>query len=85
MWPFLLWIAILAVAGLIYPRRPRTTAALFVVLGVLSIVLVFTHNQGNNLGGAAGVFWIGLGIWYLVKYRTPDARAKHIEYWTEKA
>jgi hypothetical protein len=85
MWPFLLWIAILAVAGLIYPRRPRTTAALFVVLGVLSIILVFTHNQGNSLGGVAGVFWIGLGIWYLVKYRTADARTRHVEYWTEKA
>ncbi len=85
MWPFLLWIAILAVAGLIYPRRPRTTAALFVVLGALSITLVFTHHEGNNLGAVAGAFWIGLGVWYLVKYRTPEARAKHVEYWTAKA
>jgi hypothetical protein len=85
MWPFLLWIAILAVAGLVYPRRPRTTAALFVVLGTLSIILAFTHNAGNHLGAAAGVFWIVLGIWYLVKYRTPDARAKHVEYWTANA
>ena len=84
MWTGLLWIAILAVAGLIYPRRPHITAALFVVLGALSIILAFTHNSENNLGAVAGAFWIGLGVWYLVKYRTPDARAKHVEYWTAK-
>ena len=84
MWPFLLWIAILAVAGLIYPRRPRTAAALF-VLGMLSIILAFTHNIGSGFGAVAGAFWIGLGIWYLVKYRKPDARANRVEYWTAKA
>jgi hypothetical protein len=85
MWSGLLWIMILAVAGLVYPRRPRTTAALFVALGVLSLTLAFTHRNGNNLGALAGAFWIGLGIWYLLKYRTAAARARHVEYWTEKA
>lgn len=85
MWLGLLWIVILAVAGLLYPRRPRITAALFVVLGVLSIFLALNQRNANNLGALAGAFWIALGIWYLLKFRTADARAKHIGYWTEKA
>ena len=32
-----------------------------------------------------GAFWIGLGTWYLVKYRNPEVRARHVEYWTAKA
>ena len=84
MWLGLLWIVVLAVAGLVYPRV-RTTAALFVVLGVLSLSLALTQRNGNNLGVLAGAFWIGLGLWYLLKFRTADARAKHIGYWTEKA
>jgi hypothetical protein len=28
---------------------------------------------------------MGLGTWYLIKYRNRDVRAKHVEYWTAKA
>jgi len=28
---------------------------------------------------------IGIGTWYFIKYRNPDVRAKHVEYWTAKA
>ena len=84
MWASLLWIVIIGIAGFCYPRRPRTTAALFVVLGALSIILVFTNHSDNNFGAVAGVFWIGLGVWYLLKFRTPHARAKHVDYWTAK-
>ena len=85
MWPSFLWIVLLAVAGLCYPRRPRTAGALFLALGALSILMQFTHNAGNGLAALAGVFWIGLGVWYVVKFRNPDVRAKHVEYWTAKA
>jgi len=54
------------------------------VLGALSIILVFTNHSDNNFGAVAGVFWIGLGVWYLLKFRTPHARAKHVDYWTAK-
>ena len=36
----------------------------------------FTHNAGNGLAALAGVFWIGLGVWYVVKVRNPDVRAQ---------
>ena len=85
MWTFFLWLVLLTAASLCYPRRPRTAGALFIVLGFLSIVLIFTHNPGNGLVAVPGAFWIGLGAWYLVKYRNPDVRAKHVEYWTAKA
>jgi hypothetical protein len=85
MWSGLLWIALIAAAGLCYPRRPRTAGVLFLALGVLSAALAFTHSPGNGLAPVAGAFWIGLGVWYLVKFRHPDARAKHVEYWTAKA
>jgi hypothetical protein len=64
---------------------PRTAGSLFVATGIVAIVLTLTRNQGNALIAFPGVFWIGLGIWYLVKFRSPDVRAKHIEYWTAKA
>lgn len=85
MWSGLLWIVLIAAAGFCYPRRPRTSAALFLAVGVLSVFLMFTHNRGNNLAVVAGPGWIALGVWYLVKFRTPEARAKHVAYWTEKA
>jgi hypothetical protein len=83
MWTFLLWLALLAAAGLCYPRRPRTAGALFTVLGVLSIILCLVH--GGVLAQVGGVFWIGLGTSYLVKYRRLDARERHVHYWTAKA
>ncbi|OLE85152.1 MAG: hypothetical protein AUF76_01520 [Acidobacteria bacterium 13_1_20CM_2_65_9] len=36
MWTGLFWFALLAAAGLCYPRRPRTAGALFIGLGFLS-------------------------------------------------
>jgi hypothetical protein len=85
MWTFFLWIVLLCGAGLCYPRRPRTAGGLFIATGVLAIVLTLTNNNGNGLITGPAVFWIVLGVWYLVKYRSPDARAKHVEYWTAKA
>jgi len=36
---FAVWLALLAAAGLCFPRRPRLAGRLFIALGVLSIVL----------------------------------------------
>jgi hypothetical protein len=86
LWPLVAWLALVAAAGLCYPRRPRTAGALFIALGLLFTILVVVLNHGSLLASlGAGVFWIGLGASYLVKYRRPDAREKHVEYWTAKA
>jgi hypothetical protein len=82
MWTFLLWLALFAAAGLCYPRRPRTAGALFIVLGVLSIILGLVH--GGVLAAIGGVMWIAQGTSYLVKYRGLDAREQHVHYWTAK-
>ncbi len=80
MWAGIVWFALLMAAGLCHPRRPRTAAALFIMLG---FPVVF--SGGSPLVFLSSAFWIGLGVSYLVKYRKPDARAKHLEYWTAKA
>ena len=85
MWTFFLWIVLLCGAGLCYPRRPRTAGGLFIATGILAVVLTLTQNHGNGLIAIPGAFWIALGVWYLLKYRNPDVRAKHVEYWTAKA
>jgi hypothetical protein len=83
MWPGILWFALLAAAMLCYPRRPRTAGALWIMLGALSLAQAWM--RGAWLGGLSGLFCAGLGAWYLVKYRKPDVRAKHVEYWTAEA
>jgi hypothetical protein len=84
MWPGMLWFGLLAAAMLCYPRRPRTAGMLWIMLGVLSLAL---NPQRNSMwfGLLPGVFMIGMGSWYLVKYRNRDVREKHVEYWTAKA
>ena len=86
MWTLFLWFGLLAAAGLCYPRRPRATGALFIILGVFSIVLGFLHNPDRWLAPVgAGVLPIVMAAWSLAKYRSPDVRAKHVEYWTARA
>ena len=53
------------------------------MLGALSLRQAWLHNA--RLGGLSGIFVVGMGVRYLVKYRKPDVRAKHVEYWTAKA
>jgi hypothetical protein len=83
MWPGLLWFALLTAAMLCYPRRPRTAGALWITLGLMSMVLSFLHGAG--LAKFSGLFFVGLGVCYLVKYRKPEVREKHVDYWTAKA
>jgi hypothetical protein len=83
MWIGLLWFQLLAAALLCYPRRPLISGGLWIVLGIVS--LIQSYSRGARMGALSGAFFVGLGIWYLVKYRDPDVRAKHIQYWTAKA
>ena len=85
MWAGLLWFVLLAAALLCYPRRPRTAGTLWIMLGVLSLLNNLERYAESWFGPTGGLFMIGLGVWYLIKYRSPDVRAKHIEYWTAKA
>jgi hypothetical protein len=85
MWTGLLWFALLAAAMLCYPRRPRTAGTLWIMLGVLSVAMRFARVAGGSFGPISGLFMIGMGTWYLIKYRSPNVRAKHGEYWTAKA
>jgi hypothetical protein len=85
MWPGILWFVLLAAAGLCYPRRPRTSGLLWAMLGVLSLTMSAQRHAGSVLGVVPGLFMLSMGVWYLIKYRHPDVRAKHVEYWTAKA
>ena len=85
MWPGILWFVLLAAAGLCYPRRPRTAGMLWVTLGVLSLTMNTERRPGGIFGLVPGILMLSIGIWYLIKYRNPDVRAKHVEYWTAKA
>ena len=58
---------------------------LWIMLGTLSVVLKFLSGSVGWMGATSGVFMVALGLWYLIKYSNPDARAKHVEYWTAKA
>jgi hypothetical protein len=53
------------------------------MFGMLSLIRAFQYDA--RLAGLSGLFSIGLGASYLIKYRKPDVRAKHVEYWTAKA
>ena len=85
MWTFFLWIVLVCGAGLCYPRRPRTAGSLFIMAGALAILLTLARSQAISLMVLPGIFWIGLGAWYLMKFRNPEIRAKHVHYWTAKA
>jgi hypothetical protein len=85
MWTGLLWIALLAAAGLCYPRRPRLAGTFFIMLGALSAVLAFRAGAESGTATFVGLTWGSLGLSWLWRYRNPDVRAKHVEYWTAKA
>jgi hypothetical protein len=69
---FVIWLTLLAAAGMCMPTRPRTSGALFILLGIWSFVLRLAAGGDVRpvpwlaaLG--IGVFWIALGIRYLLK------------------
>ena len=58
---------------------------LWVALGVLSIVLTTLRASGTGLGVMSGAFTISLGVWFLIRYRSAEVRARHVHHWTAKA
>ena len=75
---FVVWLMLLAAAGMCLPTRPRTSGALFILLGIWSSVLRLSASGESRpvpwlaaLG--IGVFWIALGTRYLL--RRPAWRA----------
>jgi len=82
---FSFWLALLLAAALFYPRKPLASGVLFFLLGILSVGLRLQQNPGFIPAILTGAFWMVLGTSYLVKFRTADARAKHVQYWTAKS
>jgi hypothetical protein len=69
---FVVWLTLLAAAGICMPTHPRTSGALFVLLGIWSSVLRFSAGSAARpvpwiaaLG--VGAFWIALGTRYLLR------------------
>ena len=86
MWPLLVWFALVAAAGLCYPRGPRLSGALFIALGGWTMVLRSVSGPVSGLlAFAPGAFWIVLGVSYWVRFRNTVVRAEHVAYWTAKA
>ena len=84
---FVIWLGLLAAAGLCFPRRPRLTGLLLIVLGVWSVVLRFwapgsARPVSIAIALGAGVVWFALGIRHLVKFHDPNVRAGHVKSWT---
>jgi hypothetical protein len=69
---FVIWLTLLAAAGICLPTRPRLSGAFFILLGIWSSVLrLAARGEARPLPWIAafgiGVFWIALGARYLVR------------------
>ena len=76
-------LAILAAAGLCYPRRSQVTGVLFAVAGALMFVVWAAGAIGDALPVAA-LTSAGLGLGMLWRFRHPGARAAHVTEWAGK-
>jgi len=69
---FVIWLMLLAAAGMCMPTRPRTSGALFILLGIWSSVLRLTASGNVRplpwlAAIGIGVFWMALGTRYLLR------------------
>jgi hypothetical protein len=69
---FVIWLILLAAAGIRMPARPRASGALFILLGIWSSVLRLAANgEVRPIPWLAalgiGVFWSALGARYLLR------------------
>jgi hypothetical protein len=67
------------------PTKTTNGRHAWITLGVLSVALKFLSGSAGWMGVTSGMFMVALGLRYLIKYSSPDVRAKHLEYWTAKA
>jgi hypothetical protein len=87
MWFGPIYLVLIGVGGLCYPRRPRATGIVFMVLGA-SLLTAWTAgaisgNRDNILFAAAS--WIGLGGSFIRRFRTDARRRSHRAAWTGSA
>jgi len=69
---FVIWCALLAAAGLFFPRRPQVSGFLFIALGGWSVCLQLASRgiaSPNSFFIALGVasIWFAVGIRQLVR------------------
>ena len=69
---FVIWLVLLAAAGLCFPTRARASGILFILLGAWSAVLRLTAAGTTQLlpwaaASALAAFWFALGIRQLVR------------------
>jgi hypothetical protein len=91
VWPAIVWIVLLTAAFLCYPRRPRSAGTLMILVGAWTLLLKYM-NWGNGrvttgvwTAAWVAVFWLAVGLFWTVKFRDPDVRAAHVDYWTAKS
>ena len=85
MWAGLLWFVLLSSGFALLPAPAANSRRVVDHARILSLLNNPERYAESWFGPTGGLFMIGLGVRYLIKYRSPDVRAKHIEYWTAKA
>ena len=90
MLAFVVWMALLTAALLVYPRRPRTAGVLIALMGAWTYLLRYLpwNNQRVTSGSWTtwwmAAFWLGWGLIWIVRFSNAERRAAHIGYWTAK-
>jgi hypothetical protein len=81
------FLGMIGVGGLCYPRRPRATGAIFMAVGAA----VCTAWAAGAIGGVRGNIlfasgnWLTCGAWILWKFRAPATRRAHVAAWTARS
>lgn len=84
------WMALLTVALLAYPRRPRTAGTLLTLMGGWIFLLRYMNWDGGRVASGfwtaswMGGFWLVLGVGWIVRFSNAERRAAHIGYWTAR-
>jgi len=78
------WLGLMGLGGLCYPRRPRATGVLFVMAGGFMFIVWATGAIGDARPIAA-VTSTALGLGSFWRFRDPAVRAAHVAEWTGKS
>jgi predicted membrane channel-forming protein YqfA (hemolysin III family) len=73
---FATWLALLAAAGITFPRRPVVSGFLFIALGVCSMVLRYATANPMVPPPApvllgAGAIWFAIGVRQILRHEHP--------------